>query len=337
MNDRNILESVIDSFDNAHPGYGIDVVSREPHHYADAYALIMSAASKMGLLEISERCASWLLCDWMRSANRFPGWGLPVKYRAFGSSENSMETTYGITLAHVAEGAMDFAEASPESARPIMSAVVQSLDAYSANEQKQGFMYSDQGPKSVFVPNVEAMLSGQYARASKFVTLQKAKKYQAIAKRSCQRLAQSVRNDGTWIYADGFRKTNDLLHHLYILIGLENLQEVCAVGHWLESSRRHLDQFWVRSNLMELPVASGRRRLMASIGLRRLQPARLWGVGTYFRLNPGSCWGLQPGLARKILSRYESRAGYVNVPGSDCVSVRQNAHLAWGLASSISR
>lgn len=324
---------VLSKLDEDRPGRGHDVYHSDAFDYPDAYGLILHAAARVGHKEIAERCGNWLVAHSHLSPTGRTGWGLPFAYQTFGNAPNPPNTVYGITTAIVVSGLLGFYQASGR--EEALQCATCAMEQYAQFFSGDHFQYSEVREDRLAVPNVDAMLAGQYARLAVALRgrgqVQDAKRFQDIAVRASRYILSGMRRDGAMRYAEGSQKKNDAVHYAYIYSGVRAVSELVEFpDDRLSVVRTYAGQFFDHGRLREYPRPEFKRRLLEHFGVRPVHEARLWGLGAWLAATRGeSLSGV--GLSR-LLGRYRASGTFVVSPTDDRVSVRHLAHLAWGLS-----
>jgi hypothetical protein len=322
---------ILARIDHNQPGFG-EFPNFEGHfHFADAYGLIASSSVKLGRLDIAKRCIDWLVENSRLEKYGRPGWGLPFKYQTFGAEPNPVHTIYGITNAIVVQGLLDFWETTREDYA--LDCAVRALRAYTDFFDQDHFYYSPNESDNLMVPNVDAMLAGQYARTASHVCKRDAELFREISLVIYQNLTYQMLPDGSWCYVNGRAKKNDILHHAYILHGLTIVERELDLKTKINLGREYMSRFIGTKRVYELPILKTRRRVAIEMGIRKIPYARLWGIGAWLAASEGRQL-TKPGQLVKILEKYRASDGrFFYHPDRPVTSVRHDAHLLWGLST----
>ncbi|HWR14178.1 MAG TPA: hypothetical protein VN577_05090 [Terriglobales bacterium] len=280
-----------------------------------------------------------------------PGWGLPEPWDAFSDgSSNPANQPYTITTALALEGLLD-AAASPELWNSQDRAAIQELvkqvvmtwceKAWSTRESGGFFWYSTSVLDAKFVPNVSAMMSGVGARL-----LREHPNWLSVEDRKLLRTriddsVRSIINTATirdqapfWTYnvPVDHPDPNDLVHHVYILWGLE----VYRAGGgtvpipWMRADAlRSIRMFWRDGTLHQMPADVTYGNVYDSLG------AEAWGAGMALAFT--ARWGSADdasAIRHYILTEYGEYPDIRRYPGSQDTNFyrRWAAHMLWGIA-----
>ncbi len=253
-------------------GYGLETTGIGPIHQPMAYALVASAAANRGDEKSARQAADWLVIN--INPER-AGWGLGWDWDAFSNGTiNPANTVYGITTALAVDGLVNTYCLTKES--QYLEVATQALEYYSQFQSLPTghISYSNQPADSTYVvPNITAMLMGQYARVGQMTMNQRFIEVAQIAYQAM--LKDAVREKGAlkYIYAYGVAnvRENDLVHTAYITYGLYLYEKYMTSHQSLTScSVRHLTGF-IGDDVYEYNTDRS-----SKIGDRK---ARGWGIG----------------------------------------------------------
>jgi len=254
------------------PGYGLETTGRGPIHQPMAYGLVAWAAANRGDVDLARSATDWLVKN---TDIEKTGWGLGWEWDAFADKTvNPAETVYGITTAIAVEGLVSTYCLTRE--KRYLNSAIDALDYYAQFQCPQSghFHYSDQPEDSVYqVPNITAMLMGQYARLGH---VSNNHKYVEIAKKAYEAMivnSQMAADSLAWKYIHGVEseRGNDLVHSCYAVYGLY-LYESYAYDHQSLTplAARYLLGF-IEDDVYEFNIDRS-----SDMGDRK---ARSWGVG----------------------------------------------------------
>jgi hypothetical protein len=257
------------------PGFGIETTGRGPVHQPMAYGLVAWAASEKADVKYARLAADWLIEN---SSPDKRGWGLDWEWDAFGNGViNPADTVYGITTAIAVDGLLRTYLLTQN--RQYLDAAQDALNYYMQFQCPESghFFYSDQLSDSAYkVPNITAMLMGQYAHAGGILGN---RSYIDVASRAYVAMQESavvMEEIVLWKYAHGLEneRDNDLVHASYIVYGLYLYEKhTPAVKHasLAPMAASYLDGF-IDGDIFEFNI----RDRSAGLGARK---ARIWGAG----------------------------------------------------------
>jgi len=299
--------SLLSGFPKDEPGLGKDQFFPGDDRQPMAHGLVVSAeAARFGRTRTEESRAyvrtgvRRLLDSRDLDGDHFPGWGLPAAWDAFGDgSVNPPNTPYTITTAICLLGLLDALRqplwSNPE--RGEIAAAVRDVElawcraAWTDIRGGGFFWYSVRPADAVFLPNVGAMLLGAMARSleelrgafsdrdARLIRDRIDRAAASIASRAVMRAEAPFWNYVVKLDVPDWEDPNDLVHHAYILWGLELYRSFRGTFRlpWSRTqARRSLDRFWKDGRLFDAPqdlVYEGKRAYF------NRTPAVLWGMG----------------------------------------------------------
>jgi hypothetical protein len=303
----------------------------------------------------ARRSAAWLLRESDADRDGAPGWGLPDAWDAFGDgSVNPAHLPYLITTSLAADALLE-ACARPGLLEPMerektLALLTQIFRAWPARYSTAGartyFWYSIHDNDAKFVPNVSSHFAGvtqrflhQHGSRLDLADRRMIQDRVDAAIRSIIALATPEQNLPFWPYiAEGDRTArsspNDLVHHVYILWGLEIYRQYggsVAIPWTTETAVDSLRSFLRDGVVYEYPqtVPYGDEAGKET----REAPARLWGVGAAIGFAAASG---RPDTATQFATQLETRYArppYRLTPAADeRFYPRHIAHVLWGLA-----
>lgn len=278
-------------------------------HQPMTYGLLLSAEVlhyKSQPSELSKQkirqAARWLIDNKDLNSDGQPGWGLPQAWDAFADGTINPENhPYTITTAIVISAlldALDLEDLWSRSERTEIETLVKDVSIYwcekvwSEDNQEGFFWYSISPTDNYFCPNVSAMFLGSLARV---ISEQKnflSNNELALLKDRVNKAADGIMANTKWadnvpywdyiVYADNNIENvrpNDLVHHVYILWGME-LYRSSGIGEtslpWsLEQALESLNYYWSDDKTLAFPTNvhfKNKDKL-------KDRPARLWGMG----------------------------------------------------------
>jgi hypothetical protein len=297
MNLLGYYESLIEKFPEGKLGEGLEPTFPGLSYQPMTYGLLLSSVSsyykkfpnKNSVSRIIE-LIDWLIDNSDLDEDGIPGWGLPHEWDAFqDGSINPANHPYTITTSIVMNGFLD-ALSSPDLVTRDKKIRIQEIltrvslqwchHVWTDNETGDFFWYSPNVADNYFTPNVSAMFLGTLSRLLNEQTkLFNATEYKFIQKRIDSASEAIISNVSLingypqWrysIYNDPSKKTklNDLVHHGYIIWGMETYRENGGRHElpWtIDQSVASIDSFIVKKSVQRYQNKKG--------------PARLWGVG----------------------------------------------------------
>lgn len=298
-------EALIALYPVESPGFGRETYTDQLVEEPMTVALVLRAESiRFGATASGEACAraraavDWLLARSDADGDGRPGWGTAGSWDAFSDgSVNPPSTVYTITTA-VAIDALSAAAATPGLLAPERGAAAARAAAEAARWAldavwRQGyFQYSSAPHDDVDVPNVNAFMAGAMAAARARIPeafdAELASRVDAAVPQAAEGVSRQGKAQGGipyWAYVAkpnrfGNRDSwNDLLHHAYVLYGLELVRRYrpdVPLDYTVAAARASLASFWRAGRAMDFPQGVAYEE-----GLRDLEalPARSWGVG----------------------------------------------------------
>lgn len=324
---------------------------REPDAQPMTEGLLLSARSIEAALHGCkgtpelERAALSLLDGSDADGDGLIGWGLPQEADPFGDkTPNPPGHEYTITTSVAVLGLLDYRPlASPAVRKRIddtIAAVAKTWTTRLWDAEGSFYWYSPLEVDRIATINVTSMMAGTLARAAASLQLP-ASTEAAIRTQAEAALAFLTRTATSgvpfWRYGVAEKdKTQDLIHHIYAVHGIELLRAAGYRVPWTpEQFLESLAGFWDRDQLMEYPVV---HRPPGPLGLR---PARLWGAGAAIAVaaahgDTATAERLRKWIASGI---YGEGPAYDLWPNTDrrhrtqAPSPRHLAHVAWGMAA----
>jgi hypothetical protein len=284
-------EELLTFFPEEQPGIGVD-----SHFGAEAdqpmtYGLVLSAESiRYARLPTGEGARRIrIACDWLlknrdADSNDVPGWGLPHAWDAFGDGTvNQPNCPYTITTAYCLNGLLDaltlqdfWSESEKRSTRRLLCdvAIHWSKEFVSKSGDGKYFWYSPAPHDDLFCPDVSAMFAGSLVRiieehADHFSEEQLAFLDDVVYQCLTALIAKVKMRYGApfWDYVATSqkrknRKRNDVVHHAYILWGIETYREFGRHREipWSRAqSVESMDRFWRHGRIWEFPQDINKR------------------------------------------------------------------------------
>lgn len=273
--------------------YGL-VLSAEALHY--------KAIPNEESHERIKNAVKWIIDNSDLNNDGNPGWGLPQSYDAFADGTTNPENhPYTITTAIVLEGLLDalsidtiWSEMEKQMIKDLISDVILYwINNVYVGDDETGYLgYSEEPTDMVYTPNVSGMfLSGMVRAVVEHGDIFDIEEKQFVLRRInsiMNKLINSVQLENGlpyWDYADypekysGANPPNDLVHHVYILWGIEQYRD-CLTDIAIPFDRKHsiasVDSFWRGDKIYSYPknvVFVGEKEHLNG------RPSNLWGVG----------------------------------------------------------
>ena len=324
---QNRLDRLVGSLDPRDVGRGPDYGVKGVVENAEAFAIMATVYARLGKVKAAKAAADWLVLDGKKD-NR-AGWGLPFSWDAFGDgSVNSVDTVYGVSVALGVRALLDVCEFTGEKqyCESANEALRYYQRFYTRIDHGGFFWYSDREQDAISVYNVNALLSVQYARASKIFARAE---YADLAEQVFSHFwAKRKESDlGVW-WAYGERNSipNDLVHSVimvdsvleyaeYARHPIETKEMVRYLGNFIEENRirEFVPHPEVASNLLE-------------------RPARVWGIGALMGVMAKQGEPRRVSRLMKALDGYEFSPGaYGLIPGQTIPAPILKAYVALGL------
>lgn len=267
------LQRLLPKIDLKHPGYGFDHYAKATVHNAEAYAIMASVFTQLGMREAAQNSAEWLVQNGIKPGGF--GWGIPFAWDAFGDGTiNPQETIYGVSVALAARALLDVCEAFGHT--DYCNAAFAALDHYMrfwTGESDGGyFWYSNQKHDAIDVHNVNALLAAQYARAGK---ISGRPDFMQIADQAARHIWRSrVENElGIWWpYSSQNTIPNDLVHAVMMIEGMREYSKYGGGDFPIDRMHQYLNLFLSEQKIPEF----ARHQELPKDLLKR--PARVWGV-----------------------------------------------------------
>lgn len=347
-------------FSETEPGKGIESVFPGTSHQPMTYGLVLSAESAVyaatgnpASRRRARSCVEWLSSNDDLDGDGLPGWGLPHASDAFSDgSVNPPNHPYCITTAIVmngladalsAPGLLDEREAAASRKLLKRTALHWCGNGWSTFRSGGYFWYSPAPVDRHFTHNAVAMMTGVLAKLANpgfhlFGTSER-KLVMDKADQAAWAILNTAKLHGEypyWPYAIYYDpklkpKPNDLLHHSYIIWGLEmyRMNGGLYSPAWTEEANiGSLTSFVGGSALFEYPAferIQGRKQVLA----------RLWGSG--MALVTQAQFG-DSRLASRYLELIVSQHGPIPqlqaFPSAPRLGFypRHAAHLLWGIS-----
>ncbi|MEJ6949857.1 hypothetical protein [Natronospora cellulosivora (SeqCode)] len=300
--------SLLAKFPENQQGLGREVVFKNSGltEQAMTYALILSAEVLRYHYQANDesrrriqKSISWLLENSDMNNDGFPGWGLPQAWDAFADgSVNPPHHPYTITTAFVIEGLIDALSINSfwkEKEYKNMLQLLKEVSLYwchnvwsEYNEQEGYFWYSISSNDAYFSTNVSAMflgcLSHLISEHSEIYNKTELKFLKALLNKAANGMVNNVLWEQNYPFWNSLidppvkfkNRANDLLHHLYILWGMEKYRifgNETDISWSIEEAIRSLDYYWKDGLIYEFPLCT------VGCGIARNKPARVWAIG----------------------------------------------------------
>jgi len=299
---------LLSRFSKDDPGKGHDRYFEGIEHQPMAYGLIISAeASRFGHSPGEESCqyirnaVHWLLDNRDLDDDQFPGWGLPDAWDAFGDGTiNPKNHPYTITTAICLLALLD-ALRLPLWDRAERRDIIAAVGNVSLKWCRKAwtdiagggfFWFSPNSWDAFFAPNVSAMFLGSLSRALSEQKRAFSKKEYLFIKDRVDRAAAAIVSAAIWRQGAPFWNyivrpgsgprddPNDLIHHVYILWGMELYRSSSGKVNlpWSsERALRSLDRFWKDDKVYDFPQDVAYTGIYSDFNKNQ---ARLWGIGS---------------------------------------------------------
>ena len=276
-------------------------------HQPMTYAIIISSETLHYMYLPNEdskyriiKGVDWLINNSDKNNDGCPGWGLPQPWDAFSDgSINPAHHPYTITTAFVIKGLIDAISLKSFWSETKLEKIYNLLRKASlfwcnkvwTGDQKGGyFWYSISSNDNYFVPNVSAMFLGSLVELITecefiFTTVEINNIKQKID-RAAKAVIENVNyydDMPFWNYSvklpiRSSSIPNDLVHHIYILWGMEKYRYLDSVSlPWsLEKAVKSIDSFYRANYFYAYPQFKSYLKMKVTL---RNRPARLWGIG----------------------------------------------------------
>jgi len=333
---------------------------------AETYGLVLSAEAihyKNNPNEQSRKrinqALSWLLENSDTDNDGRMGWGLPGEWDAFGDgTKNPANSQFTITNALVMQGLLDVMQIPDlisESQTVKIKNLLKEISIYHCKyvwtdtENGGFFWYSPSRNDAHFVTNVSSMFMGMLCRVisehgSLFSENEKTLINQRIDQAAQAIISKVLWREGLpyWNYIvkpNYFNQDepNDLVHHGYILWGMElyrGYKGSSAITWTLNQANQSLDSFWCNDKLYDYPQNTTYYGDQLKYNNR---PAILWGTGMMMAFT--AKYGTKEGSDRllKYINQYYGlwpnlRLWPKDFSSDDNFYPRYTSHVLWGLA-----
>lgn len=294
-------ETLLARFPEETQGSGMDEYGTTTSAQPMTYGLILSAESVRFLSSPTaegkrriRKAFTWLLDNSDLDNDGRPGWGLPESWDAFGDgSVNPPNHSYTVTTAICLNGLQDalvlddFWSSSEKNAATRLladTAIRWCGECVSEGFEGKYFWYSVSHDDDYFCPNVSAMLMGSLVRLLNERPDVFSEDEQNLVRETVSQCANALIATVRMRYGAPFwkyvaepnklnnSKSNDAVHHAYILWGIETYREFSGVDSipWSRAqSIESMDRYWSRGSCCEFP-----QDVETSD-----EGARLWGAG----------------------------------------------------------
>lgn len=244
-----------------------------------------------------KNAVKWLVDNSDLNEDGNPGWGLPQAWDAFSDGTINPENhPYTITTAIVLEGLLDalsienfWTEKEEREIKKLIADVILYWlkNVYKGNETMGYLGYSEEPTDMFYTPNVSGMFLSSIVRAleEQDGIFEESEKEFIMGRTHAimNQLVNTVQLDNGvpyWEYGDNPNvyktpRPNDLVHHVYILWGIEEYRKYfdkVEIPFNIEESLQSLDYFWKEDKILLLPQNNGQINTNEN-------PANLWGVG----------------------------------------------------------
>ena len=368
-------EGLLIRFPEDRPGFGLDSYQSAVEHQPMTYGLYLSAEALRARSEQTRgagpkftaardhvrTAAIWLVDNQDLDGDGKPGWGLPESWDAWADGTvNPENQPYTITTAIVLTGLLDALQVKDaftdkehgEIAALTRTVVLRWCNEVWSNGYGGGyFWYSPSKADDIFGVNAPAMFLTPLVRLLKEHPELLSEEETALIRARTDALAKAVVSTAVlregrpfWKYAPipnrlKHDKPNDLVHHAYVLFGVERYRDWSEGAVQIPWSRNaaaaSLDHF-----LVETGETSENRILeLADFDAPHGPGARLWGAGTMLGF-----YGLagKDSKAERVFRSIDANYGpFPNLrwvpsdstrPNKDASYLRHDAHVLYGLA-----
>jgi hypothetical protein len=314
---RNAYCELLKLFPEDRQGYCLDRFKQATAHQPMAYGLVLSAESLRAKNEKAEKdspaykenrrrvrkAAGWLLDNRDLDNDGKPGWGLPQSWDAWGDKTvNPSHQPYTITSAIVLNGLLDalqvpglFSEDERKEVLDVINSVTLRWcrEVWSDGYGGGYFWYSPSKVDKIFGINAPVMFLGSMVRILDEQGQSLSPHERTLIRSRADSLAKAavatvkLRNgEPFWSYAplpNRFNREsqNDLVHHVYILIGIEEYRDSDGSSVTLPWSREKaiasVDRFFAAADRQKNKPERILER--TSFDNPNGPQARLWGAG----------------------------------------------------------
>lgn len=304
--------SLLSKFPREKQGYSLEpsLKPEGPSEQPMTYGLVLSAESlhykTVPNKESSERvrnATKWLIANSDLNNDGNPGWGLPQSWDAFADGTINPENhPYTITTAIVLQGLLDALSIKDfwtdveekEIKHLIADVILYWLKNVYIGDEKIGYLgYSEEPTDMIYTPNVSGMFLSNMVRALTWHDdIFNYAERQFVLQRThaiANKLVKTVKLekgipywnhvDDPAAYDDKSAIPNDLVHHVYIIWGIEEYRshyDTIYMPFNLNQSIASVDSFWRGNKIYSYPqniVFIGNQEHFND------RPANLWGVG----------------------------------------------------------
>ncbi|MHB0971406.1 MAG: hypothetical protein ACYC7A_05935 [Thermoanaerobaculia bacterium] len=247
-------ERLLGCFPSDRQGFGIDPGVSVPDHQPMTYALVVSAEARRFKATADPaaehrivEAVQWLVSNSDLDGDSLPGWGLPQAWDAFSDGTvNPPHSVYTITTAFVLYGLLDALDAGAIRSQLLKdsteclvvdAALRLARSAWSDTNDGGYFWYSPNRVDAHFLPNVSAMMVGAVSRMLRTRLGAIRDEQRLLLEQRMHQAANTIVHAARmhaglpyWNYIPppNFINQNapsDLLHHVYVLWGLEEYRE----------------------------------------------------------------------------------------------------------------
>ncbi|MPW26112.1 hypothetical protein GC105_09940 [Alkalibaculum sp. M08DMB] len=310
-NNRSIVDDdykiLLSMFPVDEQGNGLELKASIPSQQPMTYGLVLASESlhyKYDKNKESEHriknAVNWITENSDANQDGNLGWGLPQSFDAFADGTINPENhSYTITTAIVLDGLMDslsidnfWTEAEEKEIKKIVSEVILYWlkEVYIGDDDIGYLGYSPEPTDMIYTPNVSSMFLSSLVRIiTEHDGIFNESDKQFVLKRThaiANKLVNTVHfKEGIpyWDYAeyldDREIKTNDLVHHIYILWGIEeyrNKFDEVKIPFSKEDSIASVDSFWKENRIFFYPQ---NQVYIGDLELFNERPSNLWGTG----------------------------------------------------------
>jgi len=374
---RDSYRKLLTLFPENRQGYGLDRYKLATEDQPMSYGLVLSAESIRAKNEKAakdspayresrrrvKKAAAWLLENSDLDRDGKLGWGLPQSWDAWADdTENPCHQPYTITSAIVLNGLLD-ALAVPElfdgSQRKKIRRVIRSVvmrwcgEVWSDGYGGGYFWYSPSKADDIFGINAPAMFLGSLVRLLDEQADSLSAEQRKLVSKRMHALAKAIVSTVTlrdgepfWLYAPlpnrtGNNNPNDLVHHVYILIGIEQYRDWegsrVKIPWSREKAITSVDRFLDDADKDK--TSAGRILELTAFDKPKGHQARLWGAG--FMLAFYGKWADDARVYRAFrlieknygpMPRQHWVGADSRYKDKDACYPRHNAHVLYGMA-----
>ena len=369
-------KGLLTRFPEDRPGYGLDSYKSATEHQPMTYGYYLAAEAIRARFEKKRgdgaqfatardhvrTATKWLVENRDLDGDGKPGWGLPQSWDAWADGTvNPENQPYTITTAIVLTGLLDalqVEDAFSDEERAQIATVIRDVVLRWCNEVWSDgygggyFWYSPSKADEIFGVNAPAMFLTPLVRLLQEHPDVLTAAQKKLVRSRADALAKAVVSTATlregkpfWRYAPvpnrlKHDRPNDLVHHVYVLFGVEGYRDwddgAVEIPWSRDAAAASVDHF-----LAEGDKKSSRGKILelADIDADRSPGARLWGAGTMLAFYGIAEKGAKAERVFRLIDRDYGpfpKLRWVPAdstrPNKDASYLRQDAHVLYGLA-----